>query len=59
MSFTIRILFSGLMTFVPAQNGTEMDVVLLNAGCTRQVSDGGAMPLPTIGRTILTATRKH
>jgi hypothetical protein len=32
------------MTFVPSQNGTEMDVVLLNAGCTRQVSDGGAVP---------------
>jgi hypothetical protein len=32
------------MSFVPAQNGTEMDVVLLNAGCERLVSDGGAMP---------------
>jgi hypothetical protein len=46
-SFILHILFSGLIAFLPSQNGTEMDVVLLNAGSCSQhyhVSDGSALP---------------
>lgn len=45
--FILHILFSGLMFFVPAQNGTEMDVILVNAGdCAKHfhASDGSALP---------------
>ena len=30
MTFMLRILFSGLMTFIPSQDGTEVTVLLLN-----------------------------
>jgi len=46
-SFVLHILFSGLVAFIPTQNGAEMDVVLLNAGDCGQnvhVSDGSALP---------------
>ena len=46
-SFVLHILFSGLIAFIPSQNGTEMDVLLLNAGDCGQhyhVSDGSALP---------------
>lgn len=46
-SFILHILFSGLIVFLPAQNGTEMDILLLNAGdCSKHyhVSDGSALP---------------
>jgi len=39
MSFILRILFSGLMTFIPSQDGKELTVVLLNAN-HHHVSDG-------------------
>lgn len=45
--FILHILFSGLIAFLPTQNGTEMDVVLLNTGdCAKHyhVSDGSALP---------------
>ncbi|HET7435791.1 MAG TPA: hypothetical protein VFN10_13865 [Thermoanaerobaculia bacterium] len=43
MSFVLRILFSGLVMFVPNQNGTEVDVLLLNAGQHSHLSDGSAL----------------
>lgn len=46
-SFILHIVFSGLIAFIPSQNGTEMDVVLLSAGdCGQHVhmSDGTALP---------------
>jgi hypothetical protein len=46
-SFILDVFFSGLIAFIPAQNGTEMDVVLLDAGNCGQhyhVSDGSALP---------------
>jgi hypothetical protein len=39
MSFILRILFSGLITFIPSQDGKELTVVLLNAN-HHHVSDG-------------------
>lgn len=41
--FVFRILFSGLMAFIPNENGTEATVVLLNAN-HYHTSDGAAMP---------------
>ncbi|MBV8515979.1 MAG: hypothetical protein JO197_01125 [Acidobacteria bacterium] len=46
-SFILHIVFSGLIAFIPSQNGTEMDVVLLSAGDCAQhyhMSDGTALP---------------
>jgi len=46
-SFVLKIFFSGLIAFIPSQNGTEMDIVLLDAGSCGQhyhVSDGSALP---------------
>ncbi len=46
-SFILHILFSGLIVFVPSQNGTEMDILLLSAGSCGQhyhASDGTALP---------------
>lgn len=40
MSFIVRILFSGLMAFVPNQDGTEVTVLLLNVGHEYHTSDG-------------------
>lgn len=42
-SFILKILFSGMMVFSPNQNGTEVTVLLLNAGHTHHLSDGSAM----------------
>jgi hypothetical protein len=45
-SFILHILFSGLIVFVPTDNGQEMDVLLLDAGsCSqaRHLSDGSAL----------------
>jgi hypothetical protein len=42
-SFIIRILFSGLMAFVPNQDGTEVTVLLLNVGHQYHSSDGAAV----------------
>ena len=44
MSFLVRIFFSGLMAFVPSQDGTELTVVLLNSPHSYQVSDGSSIP---------------
>jgi hypothetical protein len=40
MSFLVRILFSGLISFVPSQDGTELTVLLVNADHTYHTSDG-------------------
>ncbi|MBV9494123.1 MAG: hypothetical protein JOZ54_07750 [Acidobacteria bacterium] len=39
-SFVLRILFSGLIGFIPNSNGTEVDVVLVNVDHTYHNSDG-------------------
>ena len=41
--FVARILFSGLMAFIPNENGNEVTVLLLNAD-HYHTSDGAAMP---------------
>lgn len=41
--FILRILFTGLMAFIPNENGTEVTVLLLNAD-HYHTSDGAAMP---------------
>lgn len=41
-TFVLRILFSGLMAFIPNENGTEVTVLLLNAN-HYHTSDGAAM----------------
>ncbi|HEY0140175.1 MAG TPA: hypothetical protein VGF48_04710 [Thermoanaerobaculia bacterium] len=43
MSFIVKILFSGLMAFVPNQDGTELTVLLLNVPHAYHTSDGASM----------------
>lgn len=43
-TFVLRILFSGLMAFLPNENGAEVTVLLLNADHYAHTSDGAAMP---------------
>lgn len=45
MEFILRILFSGLMAFVPSEDGTELTVLLLDVDHAYHTSDGS--PLPT------------
>jgi hypothetical protein len=40
MSFILRILFSGLIGFVPSQDGKEVTVLLLNVPANHHVSNG-------------------
>ncbi len=44
MDFIVRILFTGMMVFIPSSDGTQLDVVLLNVGHSHQISDGTAHP---------------
>ena len=44
MDFIVRILFSGLMAFVPSQDGKELTVLLLSVDHGYHVSDGTAVP---------------
>lgn len=44
MDFIVRIFFSGLIAFVPNQNGTEVDVLLLNTEHSSHTSDGSVLP---------------
>ena len=44
MEFMVRILFTGMMAFIPNSNGTQLDVVLLNVGHGHALSDGTAIP---------------
>jgi hypothetical protein len=43
-SFVLRILFSGLMAFVPNEDGTEVTVLLLNVDHAHHTSDGAVLP---------------
>jgi hypothetical protein len=46
-SFILHIVFSGLIAFIPSQNGTEMDVVLISTGdcgLHYHMSDGTMLP---------------
>jgi hypothetical protein len=43
-TFVLRILFSGLMAFLPNEDGTEVTVLLLNSQHYAHTSDGAAMP---------------
>lgn len=45
MEFILRILFSGLMVFVPSEDKQEVTVLLLNIGHAHEMSDGS--PLDT------------
>ncbi|HEX7191165.1 MAG TPA: hypothetical protein VF381_06280 [Thermoanaerobaculia bacterium] len=42
-TFILKILFSGMIVFSPNQNGTEVTVLLLNAGHAHHLSDGSAL----------------
>jgi hypothetical protein len=44
LSFLVRILFSGLMVFVPNEDNTELTVLLLNVDHGYHTSDGSALP---------------
>lgn len=44
LSFIVRILFTGMMVFVPSNDGTQLDVVLLNVAHGQQLSDGTGLP---------------
>ena len=43
-SFVLRILFSGLMAFIPNEDGTEVTVLLLNTSHAYHTSDGTVLP---------------
>lgn len=42
-SFILKLFFSGLMAFVPNQDGTEVTVLLLNVDHNHQLSDGSTL----------------
>jgi len=44
LNFLVRILFSGLMVFVPNEDNTELTVLLLNVDHGYHTSDGAALP---------------
>src|SRR5436190_4325725 len=43
MGFILRILFSGLIVFVPSQDGKQVTVLLLNVPHNHQLSDGSML----------------
>lgn len=43
MGFILRILFSGLIVFVPSEDKQEVTVLLLNVGHSHQMSDGSPL----------------
>lgn len=43
-TFILRVLFSGLIAFVPNEDGTELTVLLLNADHSHHTSDGSTYP---------------
>lgn len=45
MSFLVRILFSGLIALIPSEDGTELNVLLLNVGHAHHLSDGTELAL--------------
>jgi len=44
LDFIVRILFTGMMAFIPNENGTQLDVVLLDVPHGQSISDGTALP---------------
>jgi hypothetical protein len=44
MTFILRIFFSGLITFVPSQNGKQLTVLLLNAGHATHAAGEATLP---------------
>jgi hypothetical protein len=44
VEFIVRILFSGMMVFIPNSSGTQVDVVLLNIPHGQAISDGTGLP---------------
>jgi hypothetical protein len=44
VSFIVHIIFSGLMAFIPNQDGTEVTVLLLNVDHNYHSSDGTSLP---------------
>ena len=47
MNFLLRILFSGMIVFVPSEDRTEVTVLLLNIDHSHHVSDGTALDAHT------------
>lgn len=43
-SFILKLFFTGLMAFVPSEDGKEMTVLLLNVNHDYQSSDGSSLP---------------
>jgi len=43
LEFIVRILFTGLMAFIPSEDGTELDVVLLNVDHAHHLTDGSKL----------------
>jgi hypothetical protein len=43
VSFILKLFFTGLMAFIPSQDGKEVTVLLLNVDHTYQSSDGSAL----------------
>jgi len=43
-SFILHIIFSGLIAFIPTQDGKEMDVLLLNVADCHHLSNGTVLP---------------
>ncbi|MFL6246473.1 MAG: hypothetical protein ACJ74H_10650 [Thermoanaerobaculia bacterium] len=45
MEFILRILFSGLIVFVPSEDKQEVTVLLLNVGHSHEMSDGSTLDI--------------
>lgn len=45
MEFILRILFSGLIVFVPSEDKQEVTVLLLNSGHAHEMSDGSTLDI--------------
>lgn len=45
MEFILRILFSGLIVFVPSEDKTEVTVLLLNVGHSHELSDSSTLDM--------------
>jgi len=43
MSFVLKILFTGLIAFIPSEDGKELTVLLLNVGHNYHTSDGSTL----------------
>ena len=43
MTFVLKLFFTGLMAFIPNENGTEVTVLLLNVNQHEHLSDGSRL----------------